>query len=41
MVGDRATMDSKLEEQKSVMEFMLLEGEKHCHIFQRLQIFFF
>ena len=26
-------MDSKLEEQRSVIKFLLLEGEKTCHIF--------
>ena len=34
-VGLRATMDSELEEQRS--KFLLLEDEKLCHIFQRLQ----
>ena len=33
----RATTDSKLEEQRSVLRFLLLEGEKPCYIFQRLQ----
>ena len=33
-------MDSKLEGQRSVIKFLLLEGEKPCNIFQRLQIFF-
>ena len=32
-VGVRATM----EEQRSVIKFLLLEGEIPCHIFQRLQ----
>ena len=36
-VGVRATMDSKLEEQRCVIKFLLLEGEKPSHIFQRLQ----
>ena len=37
-VGVKAIMDSKLEEQRSVIKFLLLEGEKPCHIFfQRLQ----
>ena len=36
-VGIRATMDSLLEEQRSVIKFLFLEGEKYCHIFQRLQ----
>ena len=31
------TMDSKLEEQRLVKSFPPLKGEKHCHIFQRLQ----
>ena len=30
-------MGSKLEEHRSVIKFLLLEGEKPCHIFQRLQ----
>ena len=30
-------MDSKLEEQRSVIKFLLYEGEKPCHIFQKLQ----
>ena len=30
-------MDSKLEEQRSEIKFLLLEGEKPCHIFQRLR----
>ena len=33
-VGVRAAMDSKLEEQRSVIKSMFLEGEKPCHIFQ-------
>ena len=36
-VGVRATMDSKLEGQRSVIKFRHLEGEKPCHIFQRVQ----
>ena len=36
-VGVRTTMGSKLKEQRSVIKFLLLEGEKPCHIFQRLQ----
>ena len=36
-VGIRATVDSMLEEQRSVIKFLFLEGEKYCHIFQRLQ----
>ena len=39
--GDRANIDFKLEEQKTVAKFLLLEGEKHCHIFQMLQKCFF
>ena len=35
-VGVRATMDSKIEEQRSVIKFLLLEVEKPCNIFQRL-----
>ena len=38
--GVRATMDSKLEEEKSVIKFLLFEGVKPCHILQRLQSFF-
>ena len=30
-------MDSKLEEQRSVIKFRLLEGGNLCHIFHRLQ----
>ena len=33
-------MDSKLEEQRSVIKFLLLESEKPGHIFQSLQNFF-
>ena len=33
-------MDYKLVEQRSLTKFLLLEGEKPCHIFQRLQKFF-
>ena len=36
-VGIRATMRSKPEEQISVIKFLLSEGEKPCHIFQKLQ----
>ena len=39
-VGVGATMKSKLQEQRSVIQFLLLEGGKPCHIFQRLQEFF-
>ena len=30
-------MDSKLEEQRPVIQFLLLEGKNPCHILQRLQ----
>ena len=30
-------MDSKLDELRSAIKILLLEGEKPCHIFQRLQ----
>ena len=30
-------MELELEEQRSVVKFLLLEGKKPCHIFQRLQ----
>ena len=30
-------MDSKLEEQRSVIKSLLFEGEKPCHSFQKLQ----
>ena len=33
-------MDSKLGEQRSVIKLLLLEGEKPCHIYQRLQKIF-
>ena len=39
-VGVRATMDSKLEEQRSIIKPLLLEGEKPCHSFQRLKKMF-
>ena len=32
-VGVRAAMDSNLEEQRSIIKFLLLDGEKPCHIF--------
>ena len=32
-----ATRDSKLEEQRAVIQILLLEGEIPCHSFQRLQ----
>ena len=35
--GFRATMDSKLEEHRSVINLLLLEGDKPGHIFQWLQ----
>ena len=36
-VDVRATMDSKQQEQRSVIKFLLLDGEKPCHVIQRLQ----
>ena len=30
-------MDSKPEEQRAVKQILLLEGEKPCHVFQKLQ----
>ena len=39
-VGVRATLDSKLEEQRSVIKFLLLEGEKHCHFSKAADFFF-
>ena len=39
-VGIWATMDSKLEEQRAVIKFLLLEGERPCQFFQRLQTSF-
>jgi hypothetical protein len=30
-------MDSLLEEQRSVIKFLIAEGEKPCHIFHRLK----
>jgi hypothetical protein len=30
-------MDSLLEEQRSAIKFLFAEGEKPCHIFQRLK----
>ena len=39
-IGGRATMDSKLEDQRSIIKFLLLGGEKPCNIFQRLQTSF-
>ena len=36
-VGVRATTDAKLEKQRAVIKFLLLEVKKPCHIFQRLQ----
>jgi hypothetical protein len=37
MIGVSAIMDSLLEEQRSVIKFPVAEGEKPCHIFQRLK----
>ena len=34
-------MDSKLEEQRSVISFLLLEGEIPCHIFSKVAEKFF
>ena len=39
-VGVRATMDSRLEEQISVIKFLHLEGEKPCHIFKDCRKYF-
>ena len=36
-ICDEATMDSKLEEQRPVIKFLLSESEKPCHIFQKMQ----
>ena len=38
-VGVRAAMNSKLEKWRSVIKFLILDGEKPFHIFQMLQIF--
>ena len=40
-VGVKSTLDSKLEKQRSVIKVLLLEDDKPCHIFQRLQKSFF
>ena len=37
MIGVSSIMDSLLEEQRSVIKFLVAEGEKPCHIFQRLK----
>ena len=37
MIGVSSIMDSLLEEQLSVIKFLVPEGEKPCHIFQRLK----
>jgi transposase len=36
MIGVSSIMDSLLEEQRSIINFLVAEGEKPCHIFQRL-----
>ena len=41
IVGIRATMDSRLEEQRSVIKLLLSEDEKPFHLFLRLQKSFF
>ena len=41
MIGVWAAMDSKWEERRSVIKFLLLEDGKSCHIFQRMQKSFF
>jgi hypothetical protein len=37
MIGVSFIMDYLLEEQRSVIKFLVAEGEKPCHIFQRLK----
>jgi hypothetical protein len=37
MIGVSSIMDSLLEEQRSVIKFLVAEGEKPCYIFQRLK----
>jgi hypothetical protein len=37
MIGVSSIIDSLLEEQRSVIKFLIAEGEKPCHIFQRLK----
>jgi transposase len=37
MIDVSSIMDSLLEEQRSVIMFLVAEGEKPCHIFQRLK----
>ena len=39
--GVRATMDSKVEEQRSVIKFLLLEHEKALPHFSKVAAFFF
>ena len=41
MVGVRATRVSQLEKDRFVVKYLLLEGKKLCHIFQRLHKKFF
>jgi hypothetical protein len=36
MIGVSSIMDSLLEEQRSVIKFLVAESEKPCHIFQGL-----
>ena len=40
MVGIRAIMDAKLEEQRSIIKFLLLEGEKSAKFFKCFWKFF-
>jgi hypothetical protein len=37
MIGVSSIIDSLLEEQRSVIKFLVAEGEKPCNIFQRLK----
>jgi hypothetical protein len=37
MIGVSSIMDSLLEEQRSVIKFLVAKGEKPCHIYQRLK----
>jgi transposase len=37
MIGLSSIMDLLLEEQRFVIKFLVAEGEKPCHIFQRLK----
>ena len=39
-MGVRATIDLKLEEQRSIIKLLLLDGEKPCHILKGCRIFF-